>query len=242
MDKQLKQMKTHFEENLPVSFSEQDKQRVFAAIKETKLTENNSSFFVFRPARIAMLIGGAIAFMIIIIAIAPLSFNDSAGKLNKKRSLDDNIEANEESTILFDHYAGAESADESGLLPFNPSHIQIGEVYGPLKITDIQKVSGDMIVTFTGHLNLSGTFRYQANTLIFSPDDKVTLQIPIAVSDQDRNIAFYVDNLQEIKSSYPNIEENGYNVRIKSLQYHHSPDSTEVAIYLHVKELKRKKT
>ncbi|WP_330949095.1 hypothetical protein [Virgibacillus sp. MG-45] len=234
MNKNIKQLKAHYENNLPVAFTEEDKQNVFQKIKATQSKSKNKAFY---PK--ALLTVGITAFAIFIgfvITNIPLqlSTEDNAKSMsNENEQMEQELEKNDaELGIMQDESSEEKRFDDVSNI-FNPETIQFGDVYSGMTVTEVQREKGQTTILFSGNTRLSGEFQYRQEKLQFNVSEQAIPDIPIATSDNVKQIPLYFKEQEKVEAMYqmkPGLENKERNINITAITYFYSEKASRIEL------------
>lgn len=234
MDEQLKELKKPFENSIPTSFSETDKQAIRSKINSLKQKPARRRFSYYPT----VITGAVLAFAILIFAITmynqPNRFadfsNDEAAESGEEASIEMRMES-------FDSGA-AESSDTENSVTitedsvtrtiFNPKDAQNNAL-----AKDVQQNGDTSIITFDGS-PLTGSFVTTDTALQFIPNPESLLQIPVATGDVEKEIPIYVANEEFVQANYDVESASEITLDVTDVTYHYSPEGSK--IYLKIRE------
>ncbi|MUK88613.1 hypothetical protein GMD78_09445 [Ornithinibacillus sp. L9] len=245
MDKQLKDLKTNYEDNIPTSFTDHDKQAVLEKIKRTE-HKQPAKVFPFYPK---MLTGVVLAALILIIVISvnnqPNMFIGSSDESAEQHDMAgvDESQSEQEAEISMEDSTSDSDMEIRGSVNarFVPESVRVGDYYGTMEVVDVNRQGEKTTVKFNGNMELFGDFAFEGDQLRFSPHENTIPNIPLASEDVVDDILFYLKNEEFIRSEYSISDQQSlensnqeYLLDVVGMEYTYSPNGSTV--YLEVFE------
>ncbi|MFD2043609.1 hypothetical protein ACFSTA_04380 [Ornithinibacillus salinisoli] len=251
MDKQLKHLKSHYENEVPTTFTEKDKQAVLEKIKQTD-KRTSGKVFPFYPK---VLTGVVLAALVIIVVISTnnqpdmfMSLTDDAAdsemdsnEMAEMREFSDGGDSSlEEEGEAAKSQSDMEIAGDAGNHFFDPETVLIGSTYGSMEVIEVDRQSEQTSIIFNGETSLSGDFQLDGDRLAFVPHENALLAFPLANGDERNIPAFYFQDESSVKMAYGigddqnslSTADQGYTLDVTGMEYIHSP--TGSTIYLEI--------
>ncbi|MFZ3579096.1 hypothetical protein [Virgibacillus sp. DJP39] len=223
MDKQLNSVKNQFKKEIPVSFTASDKQAVLQKINSSKPHKRSHIL----PSSLTAIVYAALLFAGFVVA------NDQLGLIEFGQ--EDTSEVTSPSTPPpeqdnlsgipdEEEYSTYLEADDGPYQTFDPQTIEVGDVIGEMKVTDVKKHDSKIIVTFEGKKVLNGELSDE-DVLMLMPDEKSLMNIPFAQNDIGGKIPFFFQDSEGFKKdlgigkfSYA----EGFNINVNEIRYTYS--------------------
>ncbi|MBP1949277.1 hypothetical protein [Virgibacillus litoralis] len=200
MDKKLKELKDQFESDIPTSFTNQDKQRVLTKIKNGQHKQGTKYLL---PKALTAVVLTAILFAGVTIASEQLGL--TGGDKPNEQDYSDYSVLLEESTEQY--------------LTFIPAKVKVGDTFGQMKVTEIQRQDDQTIVSFKESnkpFMVTGVL-YNDDGFSFIPDKKSLLNIPVAAKDIGKNLEFHFQDNKKVEKIFGMDLENSKLISIEDL-------------------------
>ncbi|MEN2767080.1 hypothetical protein [Ornithinibacillus xuwenensis] len=234
MDKQLKDLKTKFEKDIPTSFTEKDKQAIRSKINQLTDKQPRRRSFRLYPQ---LLTGVVIAVTILIVAVTinnqPNMFNSSdkatdaeSEKTAELNTAEAQMDSFEGETAGEEDSAGMAESNSLGNV-FNPETVQHDPSFS---VENIEENSNEIIITFSGAM-IAGNFMNN-QPLEFQPTEESRQEIPIAMGDEAKEIPIFISNEEFARAVYKSEIENSaqLSLQVTEINYHYSPEGSSIYV------------
>ncbi|SEP63709.1 hypothetical protein SAMN05216232_0434 [Virgibacillus subterraneus] len=104
-------------------------------------------------------------------------------------------------------------------LTFTPAKVKVGDTFGQMEVTEIQRQDDQTIVSFKESnkpFMVTGVL-YNDDRFSFIPDKKTLLNIPVAAKDIGKNLEFHFQNNKKVKKIFGMDLENSTLISIEDL-------------------------
>ncbi|MBY6270927.1 MAG: hypothetical protein CW346_01820 [Bacillaceae bacterium] len=244
MDERLKELKREYEQALPVSFTQRDRERILEKInkKQGKITPPA----IFPKALTALFY--AATFFIGFYFIHEQFFPAEPGKEEKRAqsSLEESGQA--KYTLL--------TEEDDLFLTFDPETLQPGDQVGSFTVESISEKDGKETIVFVtgenGNGEIHGDLYSEQNQFWFIPDKKSLSDFPIAAEDIGKKLFFtFSGEVQErLKNEFDQLQAGSvayaewrsdkkiktfpnYALRVAEIRYERDPDRPTVILGVH---------
>jgi hypothetical protein len=234
MDKQLKDLKTKFEKDIPTSFTEKDKQAIRSKINQISDKQPRRRSFRLYPQ---LLTGVVIAVTILIVVVTinnqPNMFNSSdkatdaeSEKTAELNTAEAQMDSFEGETAGEEDSAGIAESNSLGNV-FNPETVQHDPSFS---VENIEENKNEIVITFSGAL-VTGSFM-DNESLEFEPTEESWQEIPIAMGDEAKEIPIFVTNEEFARAVYKSEIENSaqLSLQVTEINYHYSPEGSSIYV------------
>ncbi len=193
MDEKLQELKQTFEQSVPTSFTEMDKQRVLHTIQNKKSFPSSSIL-----PKVLTTVTVALFFFF---GFFIVSNQQNSNELANQSSPNPN-ETEDGLVEMVGHFFTPDKEKADQYLLFNPDTVQKGDSFGFMEVTNVSRnENSSLAITFEGKTNLVGTI-YDNGYPVFVPDNESAYNIPISTADLEKNIRIRFDHSEKIAEKY----------------------------------------
>lgn len=232
MDKQLKALKSQFEKEIPTSFTSEDKQAILMAIRKPKPKKGKKITHVF-PYTLTSIVIAALIFVGLIVAndrLGLIEFDSKNATGPTTQDIPSEIPDEEE-------YSTHLKESNGPYITFDPKTVGIGDVFGEMKVSDIQQTGNKIRVTFDGESMLAGQVSNE-DILMIMPEKESLTEFPLAKEDIGRRVPFFFQNSKDVEI-YFGIEKltgfyGDFVINVEQIQYTYRPEGSSIDLRINM--------